>query len=194
MAEKGPHDMKSWVDRYGDYLYRYTLLRIRDHAVAEDVVQETFLAAASARKDFKGKSSDRTWLVGILKRKIVDYYRKVARERAFTDITRAGEEGADLFDEKGKWKSEPPAWEGNPAALLEQKEFWEVMLRCLAALPHGQYEAFTLRELENLSADEVCKVLSISPTNLWVTLHRARMRLRRCLEDNWFRGETRRHR
>jgi len=184
-------DPEHWVDQHGDYLFRYALLRLRDPELAEDVVQEIFLAALQAREKFSGRSSERTWLVGILKHKIVDHIRKASRERPFSDIESSAD-AADtlhpmekLFDEKGKWKVAPIEWTG-PNTVLERKEFWEVFERCLSDLPARLCDAFSLREMDGLSTEEVCNVLHVSATNFWVMLHRARMRLRRCLEINWF--------
>jgi RNA polymerase sigma-70 factor (ECF subfamily) len=181
---------EDWVDRHGDYLYRFALSRIKDPVVAEDLVQETFLAALKSKEGFKGLSSARTWLIAILKHKLVDYFRKQSKEKPIEDVERIADAIDPLFDEKGGWKIRPQKWISNPMKLYEQREFFEILHRCLSELPKRLAEAFILREIEELSTEEICKVLNISATNSWVMLYRARMSLRGCLEKNWFDQAT----
>lgn len=179
-------DPARWVDEYGDYLFRFALSRLRQREVAEDLVQETFLAALRARKRFAGASSERTWLVGILKRKIVDHLRRKGREQPASALAATDNWVESLFDERGNWKKKPGKWPADPSEVLEKAEFQMVFSRCLGKLPERLVNAFLLREVEELDSQEVCKVLDISANNLWVMLHRARVWLRRCLEVNWF--------
>ena len=179
-------DPETWVDQYGDYLYRFALSRLQDNDAAEDLVQETFLAALHARENFKGRSSVTTWLTGILKHKIIDHLRKESRNQPVEDVEPFTASLDDLFDEKGKWKVGPSKWTANPTELYERKEFWRILKQCLSGLSGRLAQIFRLRELEELSTEEICKVFNISATNLWVILYRARMLLRRCLEINWF--------
>jgi RNA polymerase sigma-70 factor (TIGR02943 family) len=181
-----PTNADEWVDEYGDYLYRFALSRLRQREAAEDLVQETFLAAMRARERFARASSERTWLVGILKRKIADYLRHQNRERPVRDLSASEPWIEALFDERGNWRKKPGNWPADPSATLDQKEFWTILLACLRKLPDRLANAFTLREVEEQDSQEVCKVLNVSANNLWVMLHRARMGLRRCLEINWF--------
>ena len=180
-----------WVDDYGDYLYRFALLRVHNTHLAEDMVQETFLAALKSAAAFEGRSSEKTWLVGILKRKIIDHYRKNARTTGFAD--QSGAEDVSDFQsegrEKGHWKlsAAPSEWGKNPQKFLENKDFNEVLLRCLAYLPRSLAAVFAAREMEGWKSDEICKEFSISTSNLWVMLHRARTQLRKCLDINWFK-------
>jgi len=183
-------DPETWLEQYGDYLYRFALARIRDRAAAEDLVQETFLAALHARENFKGRSSVTTWLAGILKHKIIDLIRKESRNQPVEDVEPFIPTFDDLFDERGKWKIGPSKWTVSPLELYEQKEFWRILDLCLSELSSRLARIFTLRELEELSTKEICKVFDISATNCWVMLYRARMLLRRCLEINWFSSET----
>lgn len=178
-------DPESWVDHYGDFLYRFALSRIKDPAVAEDLVQETFLAALQGRENFKGRSAGRTWLVAILKHKIVDHIRKKFREPSSDKIETLADQTDPDFNGQGEWQLRPSRWDVNPARIYEQKEFLDVLYRCLAEVPERLAEAFMMREMDGLSTSEVCKALDITATNSWVMLYRARMSLRRCLEDRW---------
>lgn len=178
--------VEAWVDEHADYLFRYALPRLRDRHVTEEVLQETFLAALKSVEKFRGDSSPRTWLVGLLRRKIADHYRKRYREGEGESIDPMDPTIDAWFDEKGSWIVQPKRCEIDPAELQERADFWTVMQSCLQALPDRLASAFTLRVVDNQKPDEVCKVLSITPTNLWVALHRARARLRACLEANWF--------
>lgn len=178
-------DPKEWVDLHGNYLFRYALLRVGDPRVAEDLVQETFLAALQSRDRFAGQSSERTWLVGILKHKIMDHFRQSSREAAMDSPDQTAEVTEDAFDHRGNWKSYetgPKEWSDDPSRILEHKEFWDALTRCLAELPPRLARAFALRDIDDLNSREICKVLNISTTNPWVMLHRARSHLRRCLE------------
>ena len=183
-------DPESWVDQYGDFLYRFSLSRIKDPSIAEDLVQETFLAALKARKNFQGRSSVRTWLIAILKHKIVDLIRKRVREQASDNIkflydSAANDTVDSSFNDEGDWRIRPSKWAVDPMKLYEQKEFMDVLYQCLGELPERQAEAFMMREIDGFSTAEICKGLNISATNSWVMLYRARMWLRRCLESNW---------
>jgi RNA polymerase sigma-70 factor (ECF subfamily) len=183
-------DPSDWVDRYGDYLFRYAMLRLRDRSAAEDLVQDTFLAALKNRDSFSGGSSEATWLVGILKHKISDHFRRQAREAPLEDGDVRGRPESSAFDGSGHWNSGPTDWGGNPADLYREKKFLDQFTKCLSGLSPNQANAFTLREIEGADTVEICKVLNVTETNLWVILHRARMLLRRCLETHWFDRST----
>ena len=181
---------ESWVDEYGDFLYRFALSRVKEASIAEDLVQETFLAALSARKNFRGRSSVRTWLIAILKHKIVDHIRKKVREKTSDKVESISDATLNdpidaSFDNVGEWQTRPAKWTINPNKLYEQKEFIDILYRCLGELQERQAKAFMMREIEGLTTDEICKVLKISATNSWVMLYRARMWLRQCLESKW---------
>lgn len=183
-------DPTSWVTQYGDALYRYALMRVREPALAEDLVQETLLAALKASKRFAGQSSEKTWLIGILKHKMVDHFRKHKYETQIENIDLARDTQEDKFDHRGHWNVALKEW-ANPDSDLEKKEFWQVFQRCIQNLPDHLADLFVLREINGLPSKEVCKVLDISTTNnMWVMLSRSRMRLRQCLEANWFGNET----
>ncbi len=152
-------DPAVWVDRHGDYLYRFALARTQNPAVAEDLVQETFLAALGARKNFESRSAVRTWLTAILKHKIVDHFRKYSREQATENIEAIGDSIDSLFDYNGQWNIKPAKWTINPMKVYEQREFLNVLYKCLAKLPERLAKAFMLREMEGLSTEEICKDL-----------------------------------
>ena len=183
-------DPEQWVDRYGDLLFRFALSRVRDESVAEDLVQETLLAAFQARSSYEGKSSAKSWLIGILKHKIIDHFRKSARERPVDEALFQRTSVDDLFKENGSWRMAPRKWEIDQDHILEQKQFLDVFYRCLARLPARLAELFTRREIDGLSTEELCKEMDITATNSWVMLYRARMGLRRCLETNWLSENT----
>jgi len=180
-------DPGEWVDKYGDLLYRFAFFRVGEAQVAEDLVQEVLLAAYKSRDRFGGKSAEKTWLVGILKHKIVDYYRNRTREGKtfnFNETYSTVEEVT--FDKQGKWKSAPADLSSLPDKKVVDKELGEVIASCVETLPQGIRSVFSLREIDQLTSDEVCKALGITPTNLWVSMHRARLQLRSCLEQEWF--------
>ncbi|MBT8373173.1 MAG: sigma-70 family RNA polymerase sigma factor [Desulfobacterales bacterium] len=183
-------DPESWVDQYGGFLYRFALSRVKEPAIAEDLVQETFLAALSARKNFQGRSSARTWLISILKHKLVDHIRKRVREQTSDKIESLSDAAVNdpidaSFNNAGGWQTRPAKWTINPTKLYEQKEFIDVLYSCLGELPERQAKAFMMREIDGRTTDEICKDLNISATNSWVMLYRARMWLRKCLESKW---------
>jgi RNA polymerase sigma-70 factor (ECF subfamily) len=178
-------EAESWVDRYGETLYRFALMRVKDPVMAEDLVQETFLAALRGRENFQGRSSLKSWLVAILKHKIVDYIRKSVKEKVLENFDSLADQVETSFDDRGKWKFRPQDWTVNPIKLYQQKEFMDILYQCLARLRGRQAEVFTLREIDGLSTEEICKELNITATNSWVMLYRARMGLRLCIEENW---------
>ena len=192
MSEERLESPEQWLNLYGNDLYRFALIRVREKHIAEDLVQETLLSALKARGGFDGRSSARTWLISILKRKIIDHYRKSWRTVSVNDQEKLEREASSFFKSEGRWVGVwrddlgPKAWGGNPGAELESREFLAVLRVCLAGLPQTLANVFTLRELDELSAEDICKELNITASNLWVSLHRARLRLRNCLERNWF--------
>jgi RNA polymerase sigma-70 factor (ECF subfamily) len=180
-------DPPTWLDRHGDALFRYAIVRVRDQSVAEDLVQETLLAAISAASSFRAGSTERTWLIGILRHKLLDFFRRAARERELQQDWSAPPIGRDQdFDEQGSWREAISEW-SSPEKSFEKTEFWQVFNGCLDALPEQLRTPFALRELEGLDSDALIKTLGISSkNNLWVILSRARQRIRSCLQADWF--------
>jgi RNA polymerase sigma-70 factor (TIGR02943 family) len=181
-AERPASRAESWLAEHGDALLRFALARVGSLAVAEDLVQETLLAALQAESQFAGKSSPQTWLIAILRRKIVDHYRRQAREPASVESF-----DSEVFDQRGIWKGPLPAWGTDPARLAEDAEFRDVLRGCTESLPATLRGAVELRMIQDLSLEETCSLLAISPTNLSVRLNRARLALRECLDRRWFR-------
>jgi RNA polymerase sigma-70 factor, ECF subfamily len=184
-------DPERWVEAYGDYLFRYALSRLRDPAKAEDMVQEAFLAALKGVKSFQGRSTEKSWLMGILKNKIFDHYRKSSRETPFTDLEFYSDEESDRYIPDGPFKdawihqSGPQEW-SDPGASLDNEAFWKTYRDCSNKLPKNVSTVFNMREVDGVESKDICAILNITENNLWVMLHRARMALRRCLETNWF--------
>ncbi len=176
-----------WLDLYGDVLYRFSLSRVHDPAIAEDLVQETLLAAWKAKVNYAGKASERTWLIGILKHKIVDYFRKASRESTQDyDERYVDNENDDFFDRQGSWRIDLSDW-SKPDKSLEQEQFRAVLQHCIDRLPPRLAQLFILRELDGMESEEICKMLAISTlNNFWVMMSRVRVQLRYCLDANWF--------
>lgn len=178
------------IEEFRSYLLRYALLQLRDASAAEDAVQETLLAALQT-ESYAGRSSLKTWLTGILKHKIIDHLRRQSREQPLRepeDETQHGEADiADaLFGEDGHWRDFPSGW-GAPDTSFESSQFWKVFEICVKVMPARTARVFVMREVLELTTEEICKELSITATNCWVMLHRARLALRECLEIKWFK-------
>ena len=187
-----PIDPERWVDEHGDHLFRYAIVRLRDESLAEDAVQETLLSAIQSRESYSGRSAERTWLIGILKHKIIDHFRKHSREvpldPADTDLSEFDPlfERQDEFQDHWNDYLSPRIWRRSPDDALQEDEFFGVLQRCLSKLPERVATVFSLREMNDLDTDEICEILALSSNNFWVMMHRARMSLRRCIEINWF--------
>lgn len=182
---------EQWVETYGDVLYYYALQRLRNAELAEDLVQETFLAALKNRQQFTGQSTARTWLVGILRHKIVDYYRSQNLQLTIENETQQHQACENFFDRRHHWLHPPRHWQSDPAEQFQWQEFWEVFQDCLSKLPTILANTFKMREMEEQTSEDVCKVLDITPTNLWIRLHRARLSLRECLQTQWYQDKDR---
>jgi RNA polymerase sigma-70 factor (ECF subfamily) len=178
------------LERQRGYLVRVARLQLRDSALAEDVVQDTLAAALTAADGFTGKSTVKTWLTGILKHKIVDAIRRKQREPVAASMLSEDADLEDfdgLFRQSGAWQTPPSDW-GDPEQSLSRQEFFDVMQFCLDKLPPNTARVFMMREVMELTSEEICKELAITANNLWVILYRARMSLRECLEMHWFSG------
>ncbi len=179
-------DCNQWVDRYGNAMFRYTLLRVRDETHDEEVVQNTFLAALQSKHSIAGLSSEKTWLFGILKHKILDHFREVKKNRTYELQLDVDQDPCDQdFDGKGHWQTLPVRWEFNPEKSAENQQLSQILLKCLKTLSEKFQDLFVLREIEGLSSKEICRELDITPNNLWVMLHRTRNQMKKCMEVHW---------
>ncbi len=184
-----------WVELYGDYLFNYAVSRVSNQQVALDLVQDTFLGALSSIQSFEGRSTEKTWLISILKRKIIDHYRKSARskEELLIDKNFNDEKGDIPFyaegEMQGYWRADrvPQDWNITADKAIENEELKAIIEQCISILPERFAAVFTLRVIEEITSDEVCKELEITPSNLWVILHRAKLQLRECIENNWLK-------
>jgi RNA polymerase sigma-70 factor (ECF subfamily) len=188
MTEEDPHvkyETHTWVEKYGDYLYRFALMRLRDPQVAEDTVQETFLAALKNLHQFDGRVDVKYWLRGILRNKTVDHVRKSVRRKELQDEQIQEVVGELLFKTSGVPSTRPKPWAFDPDQAFAQEEFWEAFKGCLENLSGQMKEAFYMKMVEERETSEICKELDITDNYLWVTLHRARAQLKDCLEAKW---------
>ncbi len=179
-------DLQQSLQQIRPTLLRFAMLQLRNEAAAEDVVQETLLAALEGKSAFSGRSQLKTWAVSILRNKIVDHLRRGSREGSLPQVDEYGDEDFDaLFDGTGHWQEPPGDW-GDPAKVLEQHGFYDVLELCMKALPENIARVFTMKEVLGFETEEICKELKMSSSNCWVVLYRARMRLRECLQLKWF--------
>ena len=174
-----------WISLYSDYLFNYTITRVSDREIAQDLVQDTFLAGLKSMKNFKGEASERTWLISILKRKIIDHYRKInsAKGKAEVRINY----GSDS-DSEGDWLEERVAdpFDKNAEDKLQNSELGDAIHDCLSKLPEKQAEVFKMKTILGYETEVICNELNITASNLWVIIHRARTAMAGCLKANWF--------
>lgn len=176
-------DPHKWVDKYSDYLFNYTIVRVNDREVANDLVSETFLAGLKAMKNFKGQASERTWLISILKRKIIDHYRRInsIKGKAEVKLTYPDKDDGDRLEEQIADLSGRTAHE-----LMENEELGKAIIDCLNQLDERQAAIFKMKTLEDADTQTVCNEFGITASNLWVIIHRTRTALANCLEKTWF--------
>ncbi|HWC60257.1 MAG TPA: sigma-70 family RNA polymerase sigma factor [Verrucomicrobiae bacterium] len=174
-----------WVDAHADYLFNFAVGQVRDAGIAEELVQETFLAAVKSSSRFSGQSSERTWLVGILRHKIFDHLRRTCRERAVRVDVAASADNSESWEDSVLWMHDVLAECNSPTRRMEMSEFREALELALGKLPPRLARVFQLYEIEEQPNREVCAQLQISESNLWVMLHRARKQLRQELSGWW---------
>jgi len=188
-AELSP---ERWLEDYGDHLYRYALAHLDSPSLAEDMVQDTLVAALEARDSFAGRASEKTWLTGILRHKILDLLRREQRESITEDIEALADTAANeidtLFDERGHWLMPPQDW-GKPEQRFKDQQFLHVLAHCMRGLKPAMASAFVLKEVDGQSNREISAELGVSHGNCGVLLYRARMSLRRCLDVRWADGD-----
>lgn len=177
-------DPNKWIDLYSDYLFNYTISRVNSRDIAQDLVQDTFFAGLKSMKNFKGEASERTWLISILKRKIIDHYRKTNSNKGKAEVRMnySGEES------EGDWLEERVAdpFDKTAEDTLENEELSGAIHKCLSKLPLKQANVFKMKTILNYETDVICNELNITPSNLWVIIHRARTAMAGCLKENWF--------
>ena len=186
MSAGGADSFALQVQTLRPELLRFARSQLRNAAWAEDAVSETVLAALAKPQRFAGRSQLKTWLVAVLKHKVVDQLRRHSREATVLTTDDGEDLDESLFEAQGgHWREMPKDW-GSPEAQLGQRQFFEVLEACMDQLPPAQGRVFMMREWLELGTDEICMELQITSTNLWVLLHRARLRLRGCLQQRWF--------
>ncbi|NOR28774.1 MAG: sigma-70 family RNA polymerase sigma factor [Lutibacter sp.] len=176
-----------WVALHADYLYNYTISRINNQDLAKDIVQDTFVAALKAKENFQGKASERTWLISILKRKIIDHYRKINSAKGKAEVK------MNFYtdgDREGEWIEErvPSSWDNEIEKDINNTELKEALEKCIGALPEKYEMVFRMKTIQQFETEEICKELEITSSNLWVIIHRARTQLRKCMEESWFKN------
>lgn len=190
-SNKEAQNVEEWFRDHADGLYRYSLLRVGDQAKAEDLVQETFLSAVKSKDSFAGQSSVRGWLLGILKHKIADHFRKEFRDQDTARGYGSIDEISDNFDILCWVKGfGPKLWSDDPHRALENKHFLEVVRKCLRELPDHLRNVFVLREIEELETHEIQEIVGAKSGYVRVMLHRGRVLLRSCVERLWLRDST----
>ncbi|NNK28608.1 MAG: sigma-70 family RNA polymerase sigma factor [Flavobacteriaceae bacterium] len=173
-----------WIDKYSDYLFNYTITRVNDREMAQDLVQDTFFAGLKSMKNFKGEASERTWLVSILKRKIIDHYRRINSKKGKAEVRISYNSDAES---EGDWLEERVAdpFDKTAEDNLENTELGLAIHHCIGKLPDKQATVFKMKTLLGYETEAICNELNITPSNLWVIIHRARTMMAECLKKNW---------
>jgi len=176
---------ETWVDQYADYLFNYAVARVSDAEIAKDLVQETFFAGLNSAKNYKGDAAERTWLIAILKRKVIDHYRKINSKKGKAEVRINYNANADS---EGDWLEEQVAdpFSKDGDNTLENEELGLAIQECISKLPKKQSLVFNMKTIQGMSTEDICNELGINPSNLWVMIHRARTALMGCLNQNWY--------
>ncbi|MEE9408864.1 MAG: sigma-70 family RNA polymerase sigma factor [Polaribacter sp.] len=183
--EKVTLNTDKWIDNYADYMFNYAVVRVNDSDLAKDLVQDTFFAGLKSAKNFQGRSTERTWLVSILKRKIIDHYRRINSNKGKAEVR------MNFYNDgenEGNWIEErvPQSWDNASEKKIETEELRSQIEVCIDNLPEKYAMVFRMKTIQEFETEEICKELDITASNLWVIIHRARTQLRKCMEDNWF--------
>ena len=178
-------DPNNWINLYSDYLFNYTISRVNDREMAQDLVSETFLAGLKSMANFKGEASERTWLISILKRKIIDYYRKINSNKGKAEVRMSYNSDSEA---EGDWLEERVAdpFDKTAEDTIENSELGDAIYDCMGKLPEKQAEVFKMKTILGYDTETICNELNITASNLWVIIHRARTALASCLEERWF--------
>lgn len=174
-----------WIDLYVDYLFNYTISRVNNRDIAQDLVQETFLAGLKSMNNYKGEATERTWLISILKRKIIDYYRKINSNKGKAEVRITSKNDSET---EGDWLQNRVAdpFDKTAEDNLQNEELGDAIYNCLSKLPKKQADIFRMKTIEGIETEDICNELEITPSNLWVIIHRARKAMALCLKENWF--------
>jgi len=180
-------DPNKWIEFYADYLFNYTITRVDNHDIAKDLVQEAFFSGIKGKHNFRGDASERTWLVSILKRKIIDHYRKINSVKGKKEVRMSFYKDGDR---KGSWIEEcvPQSWGNDAEKSIENDELKSILNQCINHLPEKYRMVFLLKTVQEYETEDICNELDITSSNLWVIIHRARVQLRKCIEENWFKN------
>ena len=172
-----------WIELYSDYLFNYTISRVNDREIAKDIIQDTFFAGLKSMKNFKGEASERTWLISILKRKIIDYYRKINSKKGQAEVRMT----YNTDENEGDWLEERVEDEGylNAQEILENEELGDAIYNCIDKLTEKQASVFKMKTILNYETEDICNELDITASNFWVIIHRARTAIAECMEKNW---------
>jgi RNA polymerase sigma-70 factor (TIGR02943 family) len=186
-TENCPVNPHLWVDKYADYLYTYAYTRTNDDEIAQDMVQETFLAALEKVNQFENRSSERTWLTAILKNKVIDFYRKKTSGLAKKTVSLIPDQDDFFIAEFNNWKVEhwPRAFGLEDDHPIITKEFNHILQQCMKKMPSLWLSVFTMKHMDEEKTDAICAELNVSSANFWVIIHRAKLNLRSCLQKNW---------
>lgn len=177
-------DPTKWVDLYSDYLFNYTIARVNDRDMAQDLISETFLAGLKSMKNFKGDASERTWLIAILKRKIIDHYRKSNSKKGKAEVHINYKDD----ESEGDWLEERVAdpFDKTAEDQIQNEELGEAIYNCLSKLPEKQARIFKMKTIDDFDTEAICNEFDITPSNFWVIIHRARTAMASCMEKQWF--------
>ncbi|NLR57315.1 sigma-70 family RNA polymerase sigma factor [Chitinophaga polysaccharea] len=177
-----------WVKLYADELFKFACSRVSDTGLAQDLVQDTFLSGLQAMHQFRGESSEKTWLLAILKNKINDHFRMAGKAAITTLDMEARDQQLIFFNEKGHWRKEmaPRPWTTDINDKAEQADFFRILRTCMDKLTSLGKAVIQHKYLDEKKSADICKDLSLTSSNYWVIIHRARLQLRACLEKNWF--------
>ena len=179
------NNLTEWVNKYTDDMYSWAFYKVSNQEIARDLVQDTFLAAAEKISNFEGKSSPKTWLFSILNYKIIDYYRAKLKMPFNTD----SDSLSMYFDENGEWRKDkkPADWDIEENNLLDDENFIEILKICLELLPSNWNACVKMKYLLGKSGAEICQQMDISKNNYWQIIHRAKLKLRECMESKWLK-------
>jgi RNA polymerase sigma-70 factor (ECF subfamily) len=177
-------DVTDWVNRFAGDLLSWATHKVSDVEIAKDIVQDTFLAAVEKLDSFKGDSSPKTWLFSILNFKIIDHYRAKLNQ----PLKPEDQTFSKFFSQGGEWLPEkrPGKWSDDSGHLLDDDNFNAILKECIEALPEKWSIGIKLKYLMSKNGEEICKELGVSTSNYWQIMHRAKLQLRECVENNWF--------